>query len=352
MEKKLKKYLVLNLNINIKSAMKILEKRGTKILCFLKKNKLYGVLTDGDIRRSLLKGFSFHDKVIKIINRKPLTLSSNVSKEQIKKFILREKVQVVPITKNNKIFKIISYDDVIEPFIPNTDVVILAGGYGKRLHPITKKIPKTLVNVNNKKIIDIILENFLKMGFQNFTFLTHHFHSKIKNHLNQKYKKKNIKIYKETKPLGTCGGLSIINRNNTSKNLILINTDIITGLNFQNLLHYHETSDADLTIVSVKQNIPLKYGSLKFEKVKFEILKLDEKPNIQIDVNAGIYVLKKKCIDIIPKNKKFDIPQLFKLLKKKGMKIKIYPSHEYWYDIGNKEDLKNCKIFLKQNVNN
>lgn len=294
MEKKIKKYLVVDLNINIKSAMKILEKRATKILCFLKKDKLYGVLTDGDIRRSLLKGFSFQDKVIKIINKKPLTLLSNSSKEQIKKFILREKVQVVPIIKNNKILKIVSYDDVIEPFIPSTDVIILAGGFGKRLYPITKRIPKSLVNINNKKIIDIILENFLKMGFQNFTFLTHHFHSKIKNHLKQKYKKQIIKIHKESRPLGTCGGLSIINKNKISKNLILINTDIITGLNFQNLLHYHETSDADLTIVSVKQNISLKYGSLKFEKVKFEILKLDEKTNIQIDVNAGIYVLKKK----------------------------------------------------------
>ena len=116
---------------------------------------------------------------------------------------MREKVQVVPITKNNKIFKIISYDDVIEPFIPNTDVVILAGGYGKRLHPITKKIPKTLVTINNKKIIDIILENiFLKMGFQNFTFLTHHFHSKIKNHLDQKYKKKKYQDIQRDKAFG------------------------------------------------------------------------------------------------------------------------------------------------------
>ena len=138
----------------------------------------------------------------------------------------------------------------------------------------------------------------------------------------------------------------MLNKYKLTENIILINTDVITGINFRDLINHHINTKADLTIVSKKESIQLKYGEIEFEKKEFEIINLKEKPLIEVNINAGIYVINKKCLNFIPKNKKMDINKLFEILKRKKFKIKIYSSYEYWYDIGNKDDLKKCKSFL------
>ena len=263
----------------------------------------------------------------------------------------KNKIDTIPIVKNKKIKNIVHIEELFLDY-EKSDVIILAGGYGKRLLPLTKKIPKPLVNVGKKKIIDFIIDKFIKKNFTKFNFITYYKHTLIKNYLLKKYKDLKIRFYKENKALGTCGGLNLINKKNISENFFVINCDVISGINYNNLMSYHIESNADLSIVSLRQRIPLQYGKLDFKKNNQEILNLDEKPLIEVDINGGIYVMNKRCLNLIKKNKKIDMPEFFKILKKNKFNIKIYPCHEHWFDIGNVNDLKRFKLFLRKGKKN
>ena len=328
-----------------------LEKHGNRLLCVLNKKKLIGVITDGDIRRAILKGLPSSASVQTIMNKKPVFSNTAEDNYKIRALMQKNKIDTIPIVKNKKIANIIHVEELFLDY-EKSDVVILAGGYGKRLLPLTKKIPKPLVSVGKKRIIDFIVERFLKKDFMKFNLITYYKHPLIKKYLLNKYKNLKIKFYKEKRAMGTCGGLQLINRKKISENFFVVNCDVVSGINYNNLLSYHIESKADLSIVSLRQKIPLQYGKLDFKKNNQEILNLDEKPLIEVDINGGIYVMNKRCLNLIKKNKRMDMPEFFKILKKNKFNIKIYPCHEHWFDIGNIKDLKRFKLFLKKGKNN
>ncbi len=328
-----------------------LEKHGNRLLCVINKKKLIGVITDGDIRRAILKGLPGSASVQTIMNKKPVYSSVPENKDKIRNLMQRNRIDTIPIVKNKKIINIVHIEELFLDH-EKSDVIILAGGYGKRLLPLTKKIPKPLVNVGNKRIIDFIIEKFLNKNFFKFNLITYYKHTLIKNYLLKKYKRLKIRFYKEKKALGTCGGLQLINKKEISENFFIINCDVISGINYNNLLSYHIESKADLSIVSLRQRIPLQYGKLDFKKNNQEILNLDEKPLIEVDINGGIYVMNKRCLNLIKKNKKIDMPEFFRILKKNKFNIKIYPCHEHWFDIGNTKDLSRFKLFLRKGNKN
>lgn len=346
LNKKNKKLYLANQNLSIKECLIKLERSTSKILCFTKKKKLIGIINDGDIRRSILKGISTDAKVSQIINRKPIVADHSFKLSKIKDLFVKFKIDAMPIIKKGEVIDIITFDEILYDRKLNTDVIIMAGGFGKRLLPLTQKIPKALVKVNNKPIIDYSIERFKKFNLHKINLVTYHYHHKIKKYLSKKYSQ-GIKFFKESRPLGTSGGLSLLNKKEISENFIITNCDVISGINYDNLLNYHIQNNSDLTIVSYKKIIPLRYGKLEFEKPGFEILQIDEKPIIEVNINAGIYVMNKSCLKFI-KKKKQDMPNLFGLLKKKNYNIKIFPLYEYWYDIGTHQDLKLCRKFLKK----
>ncbi len=345
------KNIVINETTTIKEAMSNLQLSSKKILCVLnRKKELVGVLNDGDIRRSILKNLSYKTQVKDIMNKKPIVSGVNYSKNSLKKLMAKRNIEAVPILKKKKLLEIISLDEIINKENEKIDVIINAGGYGKRLKPHTLKTPKTLVRVNNKPILNYILTSLINRGFFDFTFILHYKSKQIISYLklfNKKYNK-NLKInfYKEKKPLGTCGGLSLINNKLLSENIIFMNCDVISGVDFNNLYSFHKYNKADITVVTSRKKMTLKYGSIK--NVGFDMKSIEEKPEIEFIVNAGIYVLKKSCLKFLKKNKKFDIPELLKILKSKRKKIKIYPTNEYWFDIANTNDLKICQNFFKK----
>lgn len=348
------KNIIIKETATIKEAMSNLQKSSKKILCVLNNKKsLVGVLNDGDIRRSILKNLSYETKVKNIMNKNPIISDNNYSKNSLKKLMAKKNIEPIPILKNRKLIDIVSLDEIINKENEKIDVIINAGGYGKRLRPYTFKKPKTLVNINKKPILHYILDSLNNRGFNDFTFLLHYKSKQILTYL-KKYKYKNkdnkklsIKFFREKKPLGTCGGLSIIDSESISENFILINCDIISGIDFNNLYLFHKNNKADITVVTSRKKMRLKYGSIK--NVGFDMKSIEEKPEIEFIVNAGIYVLKKDCLRFLKKNKEMDIPELLKILKNNKKKIKIYPTNEYWFDIANPDDLKNCQIFLKKN---
>lgn len=336
-----------NINITIKDCLEKLEQSSKKILCFEKNNKFFGIINDGDIRRSYLGGFTPKSKVYELINKKPVTASYKYNKARIRDLFVKHKVVSIPLLKGKKVVDIITFDEIFENNKNQFDAVIISGGYGKRLYPLTKNKPKALIKINKKPIIHHIIDRIKKNNVKNINIITHHYHSKIKKNLKQFYKNQ-INFFKETKPLGTFGGLNLLNYKSLSDNFLIMNCDILSGINFIKLFDYHIQSKSDLTVVSFKKEIPLRYGEIEFEKHDYDILKLNEKPLIEININAGIYIMNKNCLKFLKKNKKIDMPDFLKILKEKKKTIKIFPLYEYWYDIGTLKDLENCKKFLSK----
>ncbi len=323
------------INLNQKKTLLVIDK----------KNFFLGIITDGDIRRYIIKGKKLSNKVISLIKKNPIIGKYNDSHNELLDKMKLNKIDVLPIIKNKKLFKIIFLNDLLE-FDKNLSVIINAGGFGKRLRPLTNNKPKTLVKIGKYEMLTFILSYFEKKITYEINMLLHYMPNKIIKFVKKRKNKDinyNFKI--EKKPLGTAGGLSLFREKELKENVILINSDIITGLDFKSLVHFHINKQSDFTIVSSEKKIKIDYGLI--DNNENDVISITEKPEISYKISAGIYIFKKKILKYLKKNKKQDIPNFIGELRKKKFKVKVFPTNEYWFDIASKNDLKACKIFLK-----
>ncbi len=333
-------------NDSIKSVLNKISNNKNKLCIVLNKNKKFiGIITDGDIRRAILK----HDKIDIIckhaINFHPVvTKKKSLDLELIKKLNKLNTNFAISLNNNHSFNKII-YTDLSSNKIENRNtIVIMSGGKGKRLYPLTKNKPKALIKITKKTIIEIIINKFLDEGFSNFIICLGHKSKMIIDFLKLKYPNLAIKYVIENKPLGTAGALSKINKNNKLP-FFVINCDILSNINFKNLLDYHNKNKSSATMCIYEKKIQNDFGVVRAKANKF--IDIDEKPIVKFYINAGIYILNNKIIKLIPKNKYFNMTELFKLIKKKKLNNSVYPILENWIDIGNLLDLKNSRKNLK-----
>jgi dTDP-glucose pyrophosphorylase len=299
-----------------------------------KNNKLLGTITDGDIRRSFLKNKNLKLPLKKIMNKNFEKIFTN-SKNSVSRF----ENQVIPILdKKKKIVKIKIFSKNDQQNQTNTDVLIMAGGFGKRLLPYTKKVPKPMLKINNRPIIENIILKFLKQGFNKFYISTHYKSQYIKNY----FKKKknlgvNIVFLNEKKPLGTAGCLGLLKNKQIKKNILIHNADIISDLNYNNFIKFHNESKSDITMAA-KENITYSpFGEINFRGIK--VKEISEKPKNISFINAGIYILKSKLISGM-KAEKLNMTDFIQTKIKKNIKVNVFPIHEFWSDIGRKEIFK------------
>lgn len=323
-------------NQKIIDAMTLLNQVNDPILIFINsKKKLLGTLTDGDIRRYLLRDGSVNDNVKNAIKYNPRSYYKNTS--YIKKiFNLIEKFNLVgvPILNRNKtLYDVIYAKDKIK--ILKNLFVIMAGGRGFRMMPLTTKTPKSLIKFQGETLISQVIDKAILEGFKNFVISLGYMGNKIEKFLKKKYKNTiSIDFKYEKKPLGTAGALSFLS--NTKDNLIVSNTDVITDLSYRSILDFHQNNNADITVGSKIFEDEIPYGILKTNKSK--ITSIVEKPRKKYLVNAGIYVINPKLLSQIKKNKYLDMTTYIeKNLKKK--KIITFPIYEKWQDIGTIKDL-------------
>ena len=326
-------------NTIIKQALKIISDGNLKIAVVVdKKGKLLGTLTDGDIRRGFLKGLNLNSSIETIIYKKPTIAKKNENKNKLLKMALSERKYQIPIVdRNNKIIGIHVLDELIKKNDKSNLVVIMAGGRGVRLRPLTKNIPKPMLHVGNKPILQNILEKFRDNGYKKFVICVKYKSKIISNYFGDG-KKFGIEIeyIKEQTRMGTAGALSLLKKK-LREPFFVINGDVLTNLNFEKMLDFHNDQKAKATMCIAEYNFSSPYGEVVLKNEN--ILTINEKPIHKIFVDAGIYILDPKCLNLVPK-KYYDIPSLFKKIILNKYKAISFPLGEYWVDIGKIADFE------------
>lgn len=302
--------------------------------------KLVGTLTDGDIRRAILKNIDLSTQVINVCNRQPKYLTEP-SIEEAKKMMLKYGVARIPVV-NTEMKPIMLF--ALEEFLrsekehDNILIVIMAGGEGKRLRPLTSIIPKPLIPVNGKPMLETIIDEFYKSGFSSFVISVNYKKEFIKSYFAERGRLPyEITFVEEDKPLGTAGSLSLM-RDLLNNTFIVSNCDILVNVDYSSVLKFHKFHENDITIIGAIQELRIPYGVIRLKDETVE--GIDEKPEYHFIVNTGIYVLEPKILHLIPENQYYDMTELISMALENKYKVSAYPTHFGWADIGNWNELK------------
>ncbi len=336
MKKKTK--IVIKEKSTIREALAIIDSGALKIALVVNNDeKLIGTISDGDIRRSILNGFSIDEKVELIVNRNPIVCNINNSKEEILNKAVSKKVYQIPVIDENRtILGIEIIDDLLHQKKYDNKVVLMVGGLGSRLRPLTDDIPKPLLKIGNKPILQTIVENFVKHGFTNFLFSVNYKAHMIENYFGDGSKFGiNIEYIHETKRMGTAGSLSFM-RKKLREPFFVMNGDLLNNINFEHMLHYHQQNLSNATMGVKEYYYQVPYGVVNINNYK--ISGLEEKPTYKFFVNAGVYLFSPETLDYVPENEYFDMPTLFEKLINQNKDALSFPIREYWLDIGKKEE--------------
>ena len=306
--------------------------------------KLLGTITDGDVRRGILKGFSYDEPVTKIMQNNPVTTRINISKSEILELmrvndvtnipILNEKDQVVGIEFLNSFLS--------KPVQKDNIVVLMAGGLGSRLRPLTEECPKPMLLIGGKPLMEIILLNFIEYGFHRF-YISVNYKADIIEKYFKDGSKWGVEIYylREKEQMGTAGSLSMLPNDIVQEPVIVMNADLLTRVNFDQFLDFHLSHQSAATMAIRKYEFQMPYGAVTTNN--YNIVSIDEKPVQQFFVNAGMYILSLNVLRDISESY-YDMTTLFQDISDKGFQTVAFPIREYWLDIGEIKEYRQGEI--------
>lgn len=304
------------------------------------KNRVVGTITDGDIRRGLISGLSISESCNTIMNKDPIVSIEGDSLDQRKSILKANHINQLPITNIDKeIIGLVYHGELITNTICENQMLIMAGGFGKRMQSLTEDTPKPMLLLGDKPILEHIILKAKSYGFRNFLISTHYLSEKIIDYFgNGDRLDVSIDYLQEEKPLGTGGAISLI-KESIETPLVITNGDLLIDINYRNLLDFHNQNNADATMAVRKHIIENPFGVVETEG--FEIKSITEKPIYESNINAGIYVINNRIKDYIQPKEYIDMPDLFQRLieSKEGFRLLGYPLHEEWLDIGKPSDL-------------
>lgn len=333
-------------NISIKETLVKLDQLGQDALLFIHNSEmeLIGSITDGDIRRGLLAGFSIEATVDEVCQKNPRFIREN-EKSLHKLIEFREKnLKIVPVlaVDSNKIIDVINFR--LKHSLLPVDAVIMAGGEGQRLRPLTDLTPKPLLKVGNKPIIEHTIDRLAYFGLKNLWLSVNYLAEQIEQFIIDKPKDISIRLVKETKPLGTIGSISLID---TFFNdyILLCNSDLLTNVDFEAFFIDFVDTNADLSVVTIPYNVDIPYAVLEVENGLISDFK--EKPTYTYYSNGGIYLMKREMLQYIPKNEVFSATDFMSKLIEQKKSIRSYPHYGYWLDIGKHDDFKKAQEDVK-----
>jgi dTDP-glucose pyrophosphorylase len=324
---------------SLSEAMAALDRGGLQIVVVVDEHRhVLGTLTDGDIRRALLRQFPATTPAGDVMSRSPETATESASKEDMLARMERRRLLQIPIVdKQGRIVAIQTLHDLLHPNRRDNAVFVMAGGLGKRLKPLTDDCPKPLLNVGGKPILEIIIENFVAAGYHRFFISTHYRSDMIRERIGDG-RRWNIEVeyVHEDKPLGTGGALSLLPKDRICEPMFVINGDLLTNLDFNKLLNFHETNDGVATMCVREYEHRVPYGVIESDGMR--VKSMIEKPAYRYFINAGVYVLSPSVLNSVCKGQPIDMPSILEQRIKAGEPVNIFPVQEYWLDIGRMED--------------
>jgi dTDP-glucose pyrophosphorylase len=321
------------------------ESKQTLIVVDKKNNQVVGTITDGDIRRGFLKQYTINDTIDKIMNKEFIYLLDKGYDLNKIKHIRKNKIKLIPVLNKDKELKDVIDFTFQKTFLP-IDAIIMAGGKGTRLKPLTNDTPKPLLQIGGKEIISYNFDRLAQYGITNQFITVNYLGQKIQDYCDNYDKKINFQIIHETEFLGTAGAISLIDYKKFQHDLVLImNSDLLTNVDYEDFFNSFLEHNADMMVASVPYNVNLPYAI--FELDNKEIRSFSEKPTYTYYANAGIYLIKKELLTVIPKKEFFDATDLMNSVMKKNKKLLHYPIRSYWLDIGKHEDFNKAQSDVK-----
>jgi len=332
----------------IKEAMTVIDKNLTGgALVVNEDNELVGTITDGDIRRAMLKDFSINDSIESTYFKNFKFVTEQHSKKKAKEYMLSNKIRQVPvIDKDKKLIDLYFLDDILSYDAKDNYVFILAGGLGTRLRPLTETVPKPMLTVGDKPILELIIEQFKEYGFKNFIISINY-----KGEIIEEYFKDgkelgvNIEYIRETKKLGTAGSIALV-KEKFIKPFIVINGDILTGIDFEKFLNHHIENNFNITVGVRNYEINVPYGVLVTDNML--IKSLEEKPTYNFNISGGVYVVNPDVIKYIQEDEVYNMTDLIEDAIKNKNESGVYEITEYWKDIGQIEDYRKANTDIHE----
>ncbi len=330
----------LSKNASIEEALKVIGDGAMQIALVVdKSDKLIGTLTDGDIRRGLLKGLDLKSSIESITFKTPTIAKESDTKEMILKLAISKKLNHIPIIDESE--KVIGIQEISQLVMPNekkNKVILMVGGLGERLGSLTKDTPKPMLKVGNKSILETIVENFKGYGYTNIVMCLNYKSEIIQDYFGDGSEfGVNIEYIVEEKRMGTAGALSLL-KDNSKEPFFVMNGDLLTNVNFEKIHECYLLNKAQALMCVREYESQVPYGVINIENTK--IVSVEEKPTQKFFVNAGIYMLNPEVLKYIPKNEFYNMTTLFEKLIDKDKNIISFPIDGYWLDIGRFEEYK------------
>lgn len=328
----------------ILETIKIIDDSSLQIAIVIDEDKkVLGTVTDGDIRRGILKNISLDSTVDKIMNRNPVLASIHDSLKKIEMIIKKGNYRHIPIVdERNCIVGLKTIKDILVQEKKENPVILMAGGLGTRLRPLTYSQPKPMLKVGNKPILETILEGFIDYNFYRFYIAVNYKSELIKEYFGDGSKwGVKIEYIHEEKRLGTAGALSLL-KETPQLPMFVMNGDLLTKVNFEQMLEFHYEYNSEATMCVREYTQQISFGVVQTEGHRF--LGIQEKPVQRYFVNAGIYILNPNVLELIPIDQYYDMPTLFEELVKQNFRTSVFPIREYWLDIGQMHDFEKANL--------
>lgn len=339
---------IIEFNVSLRLAMKKLDDSHRKILFVVQEDHiLYGTLTDGDIRRWILAGKSLDEPVGSVCNLSPLSTGPRYEADSVKRMMIEHKIQALPVIDEKKqIQEILFWDAIFDDGTHfkrrgklDIPVVIMAGGAGTRLDPFTRILPKPLIPIGDRTIIEIIIDNFRDYGIEEYYITLFNKAKLIKAYFEEIDLPYKLNYLEEKKPLGTVGVLSEI-KNIIQDSIILTNCDTLITCDYKDLIDFHNKNKFDITLVGSMINYKIPYGICEIAS-EGKLINLTEKPEYSYLISTGMYALRNTALKLIPENEHFHVTDLISKVRDAGGNVGVYPiSEKSWLDTGEWKEYK------------
>lgn len=325
----------------LKEAMEQMDKNARKIVYVVNEGKLTGSLSDGDIRRAILKDESIQSLVTKAMNSNPIFIYKDEVNNGLG-VMENKKIDSLPVLNEDQTVRNIMFKsaELVQSKKINPPVVIMAGGKGTRLYPYTKILPKPLIPIGDTPIMERIIDKFHQYGCSNFIVSVNYKKNMIKSYFNEEERDYRLTFVEEDKPLGTGGSLSLM-RSYLNETFFVSNCDILVDTDYTDVMEFHQNNGNDITFIASLKNTQIPYGVLKLDKDGL-LESTVEKPEYSHLINTGMYVMEPKVLDFVPNNEFADLPDVIMKAKSAGFKVGVFPvSEKSWLDMGQIKEMEN-----------